>query len=197
MKRIILITIFVLSTLFLSSEIKAQAFSGKGSKNLSLTIGAANYFHFGGYYDGFFGGFYGFGHFYRPALAFNANLEFGIAKYVGLSPSVGVASSFYSGATGIHIPIGIQGNFHFFQLIDDKASKDLHSDKLDVYAGVNTGGGPEFVFIGSDAQVGGFFWVGPQIGVRYYPKSNIGLTAEIGYGKTIANIGVTFNMGGK
>ena len=193
MKNRILMLVLLVSATFLSSEIKAQAFPGKGSKNLSITVGVANYIHFGGFYGG--GGF-GLGYFFTPALSFNGNFEFGISKYVGLSPSVGIASTFYGGATGVHIPIGIQGNFHFFQLIADKTNNDIHADKLDVYAGVNTGGGPEFIIDGSGAAAGGFFYVGPQVGVRYYPKSNLGLTAEIGYGKTIANVGVTFNMGG-
>ena len=194
MKTFILLCTMAISIVFSFNETKGQAFSGKGSKNLSITIGAANYFHFGGFYGG---GGYGGRYFFTPALSFNGNFEFGISKYVGLSPSVGIASTFYSGATGVHIPIGIQGNFHFFQLIADKTNEDIHSDKLDVYVGVNAGGGPEFIIDGSGAEAGGFFYVGPQVGVRYYPKSNIGITAELGYGKTIANFGVCLNMGAK
>ena len=191
-KQIIILFVFI-SLLVNQLESKAQAFEGKGSKTLSLTIGAAEYFHFGGYYGGYLG--YGFGYFYTPALAVNANLEFGVHKYVGIAPNFGIATSFYPGAVGLHIPIGVQGNFHFYQLIADKVKKDIHGDKLDIYAGLNLGGGPDIVFDRGTA-VGGFFYIGPQVGVRYYPKGNVGITAELGYGRTISNFGVCLKLGG-
>jgi hypothetical protein len=81
------------------------------------------------------------------------------------------------------------------QLIADKTGKSF-AEKLDVYAGINLGGGPSIGFYGGSVVASGFMFVGPQVGIRYYPKSNIGITAEVGYGKTIANVGMVLKMGG-
>lgn len=194
MKKQIIILFVLVGLLVNQFQAKSQAFEGKGSKTLSFTLGAAQYFHFGGYYGGFLGA--GFGYFFRPALAINANLEYGVHKYVGIAPNFGIATSFYTGAVGLHIPIGVQGNFHFYQLIADKVKKDINSDKLDVYAGLNIGGGPDIVF-GGGTDIGGFFYVGPQFGVRYYVKNNLGITAELGYGRSIANFGLSYKLVGK
>ncbi len=194
MKKQFIILFVCISALVYHVQTKAQAFEGKASKTLSFTLGAAQYFHFGGYYGGFHGS--SFGYFYTPALAINANLEYGVHKYVGIAPNIGIATSFYPGVFALHIPIGVQGNFHFYQLIADKTKKDIHSDKLDVYAGINLGGGPDIVFAGG-ADIGGFFYIGPQVGARYYLKNNLGITAELGYGRTIANFGLCYKLVGK
>ena len=200
MKKISLIIISTFILLLAFQKTNAQAFAGKGSKYLSLGIGVSNYINFGGYYDNYYYNnnpyYYGrrFSYF-SPTLSFNVNVEFGIHQYIGIAPCIGVGASFYGGNNiSVDIPIGVQGNFHFLQLIADKTGKSI-ADKLDVYVGVNTGGGPTLGFYGNGLEPSGFFYVGPQVGVRYYPKSNVGLTAEVGYGKTIANIGVVFKMG--
>lgn len=198
MKKISLIIISTFILLFTFQNTKAQAFAGKGSMYFTASIGVAKYFHLNsnGLVDrGFYNGYgYGYGYF-SPTLALNANVEIGVAKYVGIAPSVGFSSTFYNrGDVAIDIPVGVQGNFHFLQLIADKTKKSF-ADKLDVYAGVNIGGGPSILVTNSPAYVYGFIYAGPQVGVRYYPTSNIGITAEVGFGKSIANFGMVMKMG--
>lgn len=201
MKKLIFILSSIFILLFTSSKADAQAFAGKGSKCFTAGLGVGQYFNFGGYYDNYYshGYYYGYGisrfGYFRPTLVAHANLEFGIHKYIGIAPCVGVGASFYGGSNiSLDIPIGAQANFHFLQLIGDKTGKSF-ADKLDVYAGVNAGGGPSFGFYGNGLEMSGFFYVGPQVGVRYYPKSNIGISAELGYGKTIANVAMVMKLG--
>lgn len=196
MKKILLIICTMTILLFTAGSTKAQAFAGKGSKYFTLGVGVAHYIEFGGYrstYGYGYGYGYGFG-FFRPTLAVNANIEIGIHKYVGIAPCFGFSTTFYTGGeVGLEIPLGVQANFHFFQLIGDKTGKSF-ADKLDIYAGANVGGGPTFGLFSGGLSVYGFIYAGPQVGIRYYPKSNIGITAEIGYGKTIANVGMVIKM---
>lgn len=200
MKKISLIIISTFILLFTFQNVSAQAFAGKGSKYFTASIGVSKYFHFDRYglFDRNFYDNYGFGYrysYFSPTLSLNANVEIGVAKYVGVAPSIGFSSTFYYGGdVGIDIPMGVQGNFHFLQLIADKTGKSF-ADKLDVYAGVNIGGGPSILVTASPAYVYGFMYAGPQLGVRYYPTSNIGLTAEVGFGKSIANFGMVMKMG--
>lgn len=198
MKKYLIIISAVVLLSFSFNNANAQAFAGKGSKYFTLGIGVSQFFNFGGYYDNYYNrGFYGLGRFgyFRPTLTMNANIEFGIHKYVGIAPCFGVGASFYGGDNiSVDVPVGVQANFHFLQLIGDKTGKSF-TDKLDVYAGLNTGGGPSFGFYGSGLEMSGFFYVGPQVGIRYYPKSNIGICAELGYGKTIANVAMVIKMG--
>lgn len=114
--------------------------------------------------------------------------EWGIHDYVGLGFHAGITAGGFRGTTSLYVPLGVQANFHFYQLIDDKVSSDIKSEKLDIYAGVNVGAGP--AFITSTGDVFGGVHAGPQVGVRFYPKSNIGMFAEVGYGKSFAQFGL-------
>ncbi len=62
--------------------------------------------------------------------------------------------------------MGMIASFHFYQLIEDKTTKDIHGDKLDIYAGLNVGSG--IGFSASPGWVNALFFVGPQVGARYY-----------------------------
>ena len=42
--------------------------------------------------------------------------------------------------------IGFLGNFHFYPLIADKVSKNIHADKPNIYVGVNLDTGITFTF---------------------------------------------------
>lgn len=198
MKKRISTYIFCLVFLMISfHQAYSQAFAGKSSKYLTLGAGVSNYWQFGGYYDNYYYGYgyYGsrFGYF-APTVGFHVNAEFGIHDYIGIAPCLGVATTIYNSSNvSLDIPIGIQANFHFLQLIADKTHKNF-ADKLDVYVGVNTGGGPALGFYGNGVEAGGFFYVGPTVGVRYYVKERLGITAELGYGKTIANFGVVMKL---
>lgn len=122
----------------------------------------------------------------------------------------------YNGSNywGIAVPIGFQANFHFLQLIADKTGKTF-ADKLDVYAGLSVGSGAMFVFPtpayknsvyqnstefpafvkNSDLNdVGLMLYGGGQVGIRFYPASNFGIYAEVGYGKSIVQGGICFKM---
>lgn len=91
-----------------------------------------------------------------------------------------------------YIPIGFQGNFHFYQLIDDKTSNDIHGDKLDIYAGLAIGGGPVFWSGGQGfgSSVNAALHVGPHVGARYYLTDKLGIFAELGYGRSLAMFGI-------
>jgi hypothetical protein len=203
MKKTLFILLSIITLLFFTStNTKAQAFAGKGSKYFTLGVGVSHFIHFGGYRNYYNSYYYEYPYYYSyyrafsPTVSINANIEIGIHKYVGIAPLFGISTSIYGRRNvSLDIPLGVQGNFHFLQLIADKTGKSF-AEKLDVYAGINLGGGPSIGFYGGSVVASGFMFVGPQVGIRYYPKSNIGITAEVGYGKTIANVGMVLKMGG-
>jgi hypothetical protein len=146
-------------------------------------------------------------------------MEFGVHKYVGLGFVVGAevsarGSGYYYGGVyapdfsppkspywSVGVPIGFIANFHFLQLIADKAGKTF-ANQLDVYAGMNVGSGPVFRNVRRayddepyyESQVGALFFLGPHAGIRFFPAENVGIYAEIGYGKSLATGGVVFKL---
>jgi hypothetical protein len=92
------------------------------------------------------------------------------------------------------MPVGMIANFHFYQLIDDKNGKNLHADKLDIYAGMSLGSGIGMMFYADEPRLVPVFFGGPHVGLRWYPKSRVGLNVELGYGKSIACIGVVVRL---
>lgn len=179
----------------------AQAFE-KGGTYLSAHITGANPFNIyaGGAKAGYGAPYYSW---YTPSVGgISAQMEWGIHQYVGLGFNVGLMggfygwgyyNSYYSRPFGmISIPIGIQANCHFYQIIADKTGKNLHADKLDVYAGLNAGSGISAV--PTPGWINALFYVGPQAGVRYYFKPNIGVGGEIGWGKSFVSGGFTFKL---
>ncbi|MES2619955.1 MAG: hypothetical protein V4615_03815, partial [Bacteroidota bacterium] len=169
MKRIFFVTAISISALLYSSTTQAQAWD-KSSKVLSLGLGASSFFHI---YDGApYGTGWGLSRrgFYTPITGqLNFQGEFGVHKYVGVGFTTGIggAGSYYGWSGEMNIPIGVIANFHFYQLIDDKVSADIHSDKLDVYGGLNIGSGVAFFFDGGSTVVPIAFG-GVQVGARYY-----------------------------
>lgn len=96
------------------------------------------------------------------------------------------------------IPIGGTVNYHFY---DDIKSKKSISNNLDIYVGIDIGGAFGFYMVEKDKRnfvdpsfgTMGYIILGPHIGIRKYFKSgNGGIYAELGYGKSILNIGFTF-----
>lgn len=173
---------------------KAQAW-GRDSKVLSLGIGGASMLHFdprNDYYNR-----YGWSPL-TGQLVFQG--EFAVHEYVGLGFTTGVGGGgayrrFYY--PEVNLPIGFIVNFHFYQLIADKTSRDIKSDKLDIYAGLNVGSGFAAVFDNRaprTTRLHPLFFAGPQVGLRYYFVPKVALNAEFGYGKSLAQIGFSFKL---
>jgi hypothetical protein len=209
-RSITLVFLFLIGTFTVFS----QGFGGKGSKYFLAGIGLSEHLH---NYPQNNKGYKG----WMSPTAFNvsAQLEFGIHQYVGLgfhvgfdvTPNLGASGVYYngnypvvgsSGYAGFAIPIGVQCNFHFLQLIADKAGKSF-ADKLDVYAGLSAGSGPAFAVAKSnykdapyfyESEVGFLFYAGPHAGIRYFFKDNLGVYAEAGYGKSYVNGGFVFKL---
>lgn len=210
MKKLFTILTFAALTLA-TSDISAQAFT-KESKQISIGLGGANMLHFGTWDRNVYG-YYGTA--FSPITGqLSVQGEFGVHKYVGVGFNVGIGgrarSSYVVGPYGVtgwgyasefNIPLGAIANFHFYQLIADKTGKGgkMHSDKLDIYAGLNLGTGVAIhpadpYYFGNTTQVSALFWVGPQVGINYFFTPKLGVKGEFGYGKTWVNAGLVFNL---
>ncbi len=214
-KRILIIMTALMLTF--SSQVMAQAFGGKGSKQLLIGLGlnqhrglfAQNGQGIKGSYSPFAGGL-------------NVQMEFGIHDYVGLGFFTGFESfsnlrggtfnpayygyGYYGSSSywGMALPIGFHANFHFLQLIADKTGKSF-ADKLDVYAGLSIGSGVMFIFpkqhLKDDypagtklSDVGPMIFGGGHVGIRYYPFDKLGFFAEVGYGKSLVQGGISLKL---
>jgi len=206
MKKVRFMLLLATVGLFASNS-QAQGFGGSGSTYLQLGLGINQHYTLYPDFNRSYNNQYG---------AFNLQMEFGVHKYVGLGFVVGAELDFrnsdyyYGGPIVVHngppyrnfgIPIGFIANFHFLQLIADKAGKTF-ADKMDVYGGISVGSGPVFRSVrgpyeddpGYTSELGALFFLGPHAGFRYFPKENIGVYAEIGYGKSLATTGVIFKL---
>lgn len=210
MKKVKFMLLLTTMGLF-ASNAQAQGFGGSGSKYLQLGLGLNQHYSLYSDYDRSYNTSYG---------AFNLQMEFGIHKYIGLGFVVGAevsartAGYYYGGvyAPGyikpsnspywsVGVPIGFIANFHFLQLIADKAGKDF-ANKIDVYGGLNIGSGPVFRNVRKTydndpyytSEVGALFFIGPHVGFRYFPSDKVGLYAEAGYGKSLITGGVIFKL---
>jgi len=196
MKTILYILLIASGTLLMPGKANAQAWE-RNSKVLSLGFGASQFFHIDNYYYG-----NGNGPFvrdwYTPLTGqINFQGEFGVHKYVGLGFTTGVggrAGWFYGYAGEVNIPIGFIANFHFYQLIADKTGKNIHADKLDIYAGLSIGGGIAQTFYSNTTRIVPMAFGGLHAGVRYYFKPRVGVNGEIGWGKSLINVGFAFKI---
>ena len=205
MKRIFSI---ILLTVLLGKgyEVNAQAF-GTGVRTVSLDLGGANMFHIPASYAPYYNSFY------MPLTGeLSVQAEFAVQKYLGLGFDVGIggrANSYVANGrvyTGYYsefnIPVGLIFNFHFYQLIADHSKRNIHGDKLDIFAGLNIGSGfalhPGYYDVNGNPVLATdiLFFAGPQLGVRYFFTPRFGLNAEVGWGKSFINAGFTFRMGG-
>lgn len=172
----------------------AQAW-GRHTNVLSVGIGPSQYIHLDRYYytDAPVPRLY-----YWPVTGqFNFQGEFGIHRYVGLGFTTGIGgrgpvSRNYLGE--LNIPVGLIANFHFYQLIADKSSRNIHADKLDIYAGVNAGSGVAFTYYNDAIRAVPLAFGGLQAGIRYYFVPRVAINGELGFGKSIANVGFTFKL---
>jgi hypothetical protein len=204
MKKYLFIAL-VTAAIFSFNHLQGQSFE-KSGKYLNLNLGAAQMWHIGGDLDRDIYGFTG----YAPITGqIGVQMEFGIHEYVGLGFTTGlgfgagIGRYYYGGWYGryygyspeVNIPIGMFANFHFYQLIADKVGKDIHADKLDIYAGLNVGSGAVFLFPEGTVFTSALFFIGPHAGVRYFFSDKVAVNAELGYGKSFFNGGLTFKLG--
>lgn len=195
MKNILIAFVAVATLLLVSNQTKAQAWE-KSSKVLSLGFGVSQFYHLDSYY---YSGYKRTRGFFNPTTGqFNFQGEFGVHPYVGLGFTVG-----FGGRAGwgknykgeVNIPMGFLANFHFYQLIDDKNSKNLHADKLDIYAGLSVGSGLAFTYYdNTSSRVVPLAWGGPHVGIRYYFAPKVAVNAEVGYGRSLVNVGFSFKL---
>jgi len=188
MKKLKLTILFCASLLSVNLT-KAQGWINDKGGMYSIGVGGTQVFYLGRYGHGAS----------NLGAAFNVSGEYKVHRFVGLGWQTGMnifpgggyyrdAGIVYRGAPVIGIPIGMKVNVHILEAADARIK-----DRLDVYAGVNIGGGPAF-YTGNAAPrpvVTGFMYGGPQVGVRYW-FNKVAIFGEFGYGATFANIGVTF-----
>lgn len=153
-----------------AAAVSGQAFS-KGASYLGARIGI---------------GTIGYG-----GLPIGGQYEYGITENIG----VGLTGDFTSYDFGLgykfnYIFIGLQGNYHFIDLLKD-------NPKIDVFAGL-TVGYAIFSFSG-DESFGVFsnasgIYVALQGGARYFFTDNIAAEGRLGYGLAILTLGITFKF---
>lgn len=122
------------------------------------------------------------------------NGDINVHDYVSVGPWVGYNIRTTSGWKDHTIGFGARGNFHFWQLIDDKVAKDLKSDKIDWYYTLALGGYINlFKFKNTDVgkTTNGGFLFGSSLGIRYYFNDHVGISFEYGWTElSWAKIGV-------
>ncbi len=184
MKKLLLSIAVICFTL--SSMFAQEPTIAKGDKVLNLGVGFGNTWYSGSYY-----------HSGLPPIS--ASLEFAVADnilekgIIGVGPYLGFSSYKWEltdwGYKYTNIIVGARGNFHY-----------PLADKLDTYVGLmlgynivtskefGTAPGFNYTATGSRLMTAGF------IGARYYFKENFGVMAELGYGVTIINIGISLKF---
>jgi hypothetical protein len=196
MKRILIIGIALSAFFATTNKVNAQAWD-RETKLLGFGVGASNYYHIDNYYNRGIGPRLGRG-WYSPLTGqFNFFGEFAVHKYVGIGFTTGLGGrsgwgGYYAGS--LNIPIGLLANFHFYQLIADKTGKDIHSDVLDIYAGITVGSGVAFIFDENTSRAIPIAFGGPHVGIRYYFVPTVGVTGEFGLGKSLINVGMVFKL---
>ena len=117
------------------------------------------------------------------------NVDYAVIDYLSVGGYVG-----FSGAdTYNSIGVGARGVFHWWQLIDDKGSRDLKSDKFDLYmpffVGLRFVNGKDGTLTDND------FFPGIGLGARYYFNDKIGLAFEFGgLEMSSAKLGVSIKL---
>ncbi|MCO5248518.1 MAG: hypothetical protein M9887_06190 [Chitinophagales bacterium] len=130
------------------------------------------------------------------------NGEYAVHDYVSVGAFFGFNS--HTGNSDIRfsrIGFGARGVFHFWQLIDDKVSKDLKSDKIDFYLPVHLGydlyrwSGYKNYQGWTKPANSGQFRIGSGLGLRYYFAPKFAIALEVG-GMEVspAKIGVTIKL---
>ena len=183
--KISILTILVLFAFV--GKPKAQGWCQDRAGVYSIGLGGTNAVLLGDPYGYTYPAFYGAGG------SLNISGEYHIARFVGLGFQTGIdvfngpPYRTYPHYAAIGIPIAIKCNVHILE-----AAKARIADRLDVYAGLNLGGGPAFFVAPRGGGTYAFIQAGPTIGVRYWLNHQIGIFGEFGWGATFANIGFSF-----
>jgi|LakMenEpi03Aug12_release.lakeMendotaPanAssembly.Ray.scaffolds.fasta_scaffold436796_2 hypothetical protein len=191
MKKLHLLIATSIFTFSVLQSIQAQDNWTQGKKGIySAGIGGTQVVQFAGS-DAFLGNVISTS---NLGMSLNFSGEYKAWKFIGVGFQTGIIFSwpYLSGLStlssssniAVGIPFSAKANVHIL----DAANVSI-SDKLDVYAGVNIGGGP--LIYTSDKSVNGFLVAGPQVGARYW-FNKVAVFAEFGYGATFVNAGVTF-----
>ena len=184
MKKIVLLTLVVLFSL--TQLIAQEPTFIKGDKVLNLGIGLGNALYSGSYYK-------------SQIPPVSASFEMGVVDnilekgVIGVGGYLGFSSSKYDymgwGWKYTNIIVGARGNFHY-PLVD----------KLDTYTGLllgyNIASSKEFgtsTGYNYNASTGGVIWAW-FVGARYYFSDNFGVMAELGYGISYLNLGVSLKF---
>jgi hypothetical protein len=190
-----LLTLTIVSVVSITTNlVKAQAWE-KSSMVLSLGFGVSQFYHMDTYY--YQDSRYHHNWYSPTTLQLNFQAEFGIHKYVGLGFTTGIGGRGglrydYSGE--LNIPIGMIVNFHFYQLIADKSTKNIHADKLDIYLGASLGSGVAIAYYTGFNRVVPMAFGGVHLGIRYYFTPKVGANLEVGWGKGLVNAGLVFKL---
>ncbi len=194
MKKILFATLITAVLMLAACTSNAQAWD-KSTKIISLGFGASQFYHMDNYY---YNDSWNYRNHYSPVtIQLNVQGEFGIHKYLGIGFTTGFGGrgglrNDYSGE--INIPIGMIFNFHFYQLIADKTAKNIHADKLDIYAGISAGSGLAVAYYTYSTRVIPMAFGGAHIGIRYFVAPKFALNLEAGMGKSIVNAGFGFKL---
>jgi hypothetical protein len=106
-------------------------------------------------------------------LGVTANFDYALHEYFSLGAFVGFNHVYNDNYNRVNF--GARGIFHFWQLIDNNASRDLKSDKVDWYLPLHVG----FNFY-SGTQKESLLYPGLGMGLRYYLTPKIGIAFEFG-----------------
>lgn len=157
-----LFTLLVCLSVFSLSSVQAVE---KGDFVIQPTLNLGNYSFNGGYSGG-------------RGIGITANFDYAVHEYVSVGGfvgfnSVGVRNSSFKYN---RIGFGARGVFHFWQLIDNKTSKDLKSEKVDWYIPLHVG----YNIYTGDYADGGDVLYGLGMGIRYYFSPKFGIAFEFG-----------------
>ncbi|HNM67149.1 MAG TPA: hypothetical protein PKN16_06635 [Chitinophagales bacterium] len=181
MKNQLKFLLFALTLITLSYSANAElglnyaSFSAKGDKKSDSNSGGGaaakgNFiiqadFNLGSTHPGFryyYGGF---------VPGFTLNLDYNVHDYASVGAYIGYGARYRLH----HLAVGARGSFHWWQLLDDKVSADLKSDKIDIYMPVHLG---VYMYMGGGTTAR--FNGGAGFGFRYYFIDNIGVNVEFG-----------------
>ena len=204
MKKIF--TVLALTALFSltfvsSNYAQDQWYQGRSMGIYSIGIGGTDAIGVGGIYSNNYYGYH-VNPITAPGMSINVSGEYKVYKFIGVGWQSGFDLFFtgynygFLGGGGTTVTLGIpfiaKANVHILDAVGGVSI----ADKLDVYAGLNFGGGPAITpgnnNLGTSTTVGGFIQVGPTVGVRYWVIPKVAVFGEFGWGATFANAGVTF-----
>lgn len=153
-----LFTLLVCLSAFSMSSVQAVE---KGDFVIQPSLNIGNYYFNSNYASG-------------NGIGITGNFDYAVHEYFSVGGFVGF--NHINNYNYNRIGFGARGVFHFWQLIDNKASKDLKSDKVDWYIPFHIG----YNIYTGDYADGGDVLYGLGMGIRYYFTPKIGLAFEFG-----------------